>query len=74
MLIFRSILYIILIFYFFTYLFPEIILSFFSLFSFVPQKSVVLPTIFMSGLRRKSHGHLLGPEHLLNTKITPFVR
>ncbi|WP_286885550.1 hypothetical protein, partial [Aneurinibacillus sp. UBA3580] len=37
----------------------EIIPSLSSLFSFVPKKAVVLPMIFMSGLRLKSHGGFL---------------
>jgi len=43
----------------FAFFYIKILSSFFPLFSFIPQKSAVLPIIFMSGLRLKYHGHLL---------------
>jgi len=41
----------------------EIIPSFSSLFSFVPQKPAALPSIFLSGLRLKNHESFLTSNH-----------
>jgi hypothetical protein len=43
----------------FAFFYIEIIVSFSSLFSFVPQKSAALLRIFMPGLRLKSHTGVL---------------
>jgi hypothetical protein len=43
----------------FAFFYIKISFSFFLLFSFVPQKSAALPTIFMVGLRLSRYGGFL---------------